>query len=99
MQTRGSVTGYVVYLKDAPTMHRSAMQKTAALSSCDTELNATVLCAQDMMYQKNTVESFSLKVELPPMILEMNNKGVFNCINSISVGGCMGHIIVKQCFL
>ncbi len=63
------------------TMHRSATQKTVALSSCAAELNAVVLCVQDMMYQKNALESVGLKVELP-MILEMDNKGAVDLINS-----------------
>jgi hypothetical protein len=97
-QTRRSVSGYVVYLEDAPTMHRSATQKTVALSSCKAELNAAVLCVQDMMYQRNTLESIILKVELP-MILEMDNKGAVNIVTSFSVGGCTRYIKVKQCFL
>ncbi len=80
-QTRGSVSGYVVYLEDAPTMHRSTTQKTVALSSCEAELNAAVLCAQDMMYQTNTLESIGLKVE-HPMILEVDNKGAVDLVNS-----------------
>ncbi len=86
-QTRCSVSGYVVYLEDAPTMHRSATQKMVALSSCKAELNAAVLCAQDMMYKKNTLKSIGLQVELP-MILEMDNKGAANLVNSFSVRGC-----------
>jgi hypothetical protein len=54
-QTRCSVSGYVIYLEDAPTMLRSATQKTVALSSFNAELNAAVLCVQDMMYQRNTL--------------------------------------------
>jgi hypothetical protein len=96
-QTRQSVSGCVVYLEDAPTMHRSATQKTVALLSCKAELNASVLCTQDMIYQKNTLESIELKVELP-MILEMNNKGAVNLVISFSVGDCTQHINVKQCF-
>jgi hypothetical protein len=69
-----------------------------AFSSCKAELNAAVLCAQDMMYQKNMLESIGLKVELP-MILKMDNKGAVNLVNSFSVGGCTRHIHVKQCFL
>jgi hypothetical protein len=38
-QTRQSVSGYVVYLEEAPVMHRSAMQKTVTLSICEVELN------------------------------------------------------------
>jgi hypothetical protein len=76
MQTRQSVTRYVVYLENAPTMHRSVMQETVALSSCEAKLNTAVLrCAQDMMYQNNKLESIGLKVELP-MILEMHTQGV-----------------------
>jgi hypothetical protein len=67
-----------------------------ALSSCKTELNAAVLCSQDMMYQKNTLESIRLKVELP-MILEMDSKGAADLVNSFSVGGHTQHIDVKQC--
>ena len=55
-------------------MHRSATQKTVALSSCEAELNAAVLCIQDMIYGKNLLESIGIIVQLP-MILEMDNKG------------------------
>jgi hypothetical protein len=75
-----------VYLEDAPTIHRSATQKTVALSSCKAKLNAAVLCVQDMIYQKNMLESIGLKVELP-MVLEMDNKGAIDLVNSFSVGG------------
>ncbi len=79
-------------------MHRSAMQKTVALSSCKAELNAAVLCVQDMIYQKNKLESIGLKVEFP-MVLETDNRGAIDLINSSSVGGRTRHIDVKQCFL
>jgi hypothetical protein len=51
-----------------------------------------------MMYQRNMLESIGLKFE-PPMILEMDNKGAVDLVNSFSVRGCSQHIIVKQCFL
>jgi hypothetical protein len=81
-QTRCSVSGYVLYLEDAPTIHRSATQKTVALSSCEAESNAAVLCAQDMMYQRNTLESIGLKVELP-LILVLSS---FSWYNSLLYG-------------
>ncbi len=98
MQTRRSISGYMVYVEGAPVMHRSATQKTVALSSCEAELNAAVLCVQDMIYGKNLLESVGLKVQLP-MVLEMDNKGAVDLINSFSVGSCTHHINVKQCFL
>ncbi len=97
-QTRQSVTGYVVYLKDAPVMHRSATQKTVALSLCKAKLNVAVLCKQVMMYAKNLRRLIGLKVELP-MVLEIDNKGAVDLINSLSVRGCTCHINIKQFFL
>jgi hypothetical protein len=37
-------------------MHRSATQKTVTQLSCEAELNAAVLCIQDMIYTKNLLE-------------------------------------------
>ena len=34
-----------------------------------------------------------------PMVLEMDNRGAIDLINSCSVGGRKRHIDVKQCFL
>jgi hypothetical protein len=79
-------------------MHCSATPKTVSLSSCKAELNAAVLCIQDMLYAKNLLESIGLKVKLP-MVLEINNKGVVDLINSFSVRGRTHHIDVKQCLL
>jgi hypothetical protein len=97
-QTRCSISGYVVYLEDAPAMHRSATQKTVALLVCKAEINSAVLCAQDMIYAKHVLESLGLQVETP-MVLQMDNKGAVDLINSFSVGGCTHHIDVQQCFL
>jgi hypothetical protein len=87
MQTRQSVSGYVVYYEETPVMHRSATQKTVALLSCEAELNAAVLCVQDMLYTKNLLKSIGLKVELT-MMMEINNKGAVDVFNSFTVGGC-----------
>ncbi len=51
-----------------------------------------------MLYQKNTLELIGLKVEYP-MVLEMDNRGAIDLINSFSVGGHTRHINNKQCFL
>jgi hypothetical protein len=97
-QTRHRISGYMVYIKGAPVMHRSMTQKTIPLSSWESELNAAVLCVQDMIYGKNLLESVGLKIQLP-MVLEMDNKGAVDLINSFSVGGHTHHINFKQCFL
>ncbi len=83
-QTRCSISGYVVYLEDVPVMHQSATQKTVALSVCKAEMNSAVLCAQDMIYAKHVLESLGLQVETP-LVLQMDNKGAVDLINSFSV--------------
>jgi hypothetical protein len=65
---------------------------------CEAELNAAALCAQDMLYAKNLLESMGLKVKLL-IVLEIDNKGVVDLINSFTDGGCTSHIKVKQYFL
>jgi hypothetical protein len=85
-------------LEEAPVMHRSAMQKTVTLLSCKAELNAAVLCVQDMLYAKNLLESIGLKVKLP-MVSEINNIGAVDLINGFTVGSDTHQIEVKQCFL
>ncbi len=98
MQTRCSISGYVVYLEDAPVMHQSATQKTVTLSVCKAEMNLAVLCAQDMIYAKHILELLGLQVETP-MVLQMDNKWAVDLISSFSIGGRTGHIDVQQCFL
>ena len=48
-----------------------------------------------MIYQKNTLESIGLRVELP-MVLEMDNRGAIDLINSFSVGGRTRHIDILR---
>ncbi len=74
------------------------MQKTVALSLCEAELSIAVLCVQDMVYAKNLLKSIGLEVKLP-IVLEINNEGIVDLINSFMVGGCTRHINVKQWFL
>jgi hypothetical protein len=96
--TQTSVSGYVIYLEEAPVMHRSAKKKTVPLSSWEAELNTVVLCVWDMLYSKNLLESIGLKLSYP-CFLEVDNKGAVDLINSFTIRGHTCHIDVKQCFL
>jgi hypothetical protein len=96
--TRRSVTGYVVCLKDAPIMVKSAMQKTVALSTTEAELNAAVQCTQEMLFAKNMMDSLNLRVTLP-MKLQVDNKSVIDIVNGWSIGGRTRHFDTKQMFL
>ena len=92
--TRKSVSGYVVYLEDAPITVKSVMQKIIALSVTEAELIALVQCIQEMIFAKKVVESMGLLVKTQ-MIVYCDNKGAVDLINGHSVGGNTKHIDVR----
>ena len=51
------------------------------LSVTESEQSGCVTCVQDMIFQKNVLESIGLQVELP-MILECDNKGAVDLANN-----------------
>ena len=91
--TRKSVTGFIVYLEDAPVAIRSVMQKIIALSVTEAELIALVQCLQEIFCQESA-GIMGLKVELP-MLIECDNKGAVDLVNGHSVGGNTKHIAVR----
>jgi hypothetical protein len=93
-----SVSGWATFLCGAPISMKSKMQATTTLSVTEAELVAAVSCAQDLMFEKRVLESIGLQVELP-MILEVDNKGVFDLANNWSVGGRTRHTTVRTNFL
>ena len=94
VDTRKSVTGYVVYLEGAPVAVKSLMQKIIALSVTEAELIALVQCVQEMFFVKKILESMELKVE-QPMLVECDNKGAVDLVNGHSVSGNTKHIDVR----
>jgi hypothetical protein len=96
--TRKSVTGYCVYLEDAPITVKSGMQKIVALSVTEAETIAVVQCVQEMLYCKKVLESIGLKVELP-MIINTDNQGAVDLINGWSTTGGTKHMDVRIMFL
>jgi hypothetical protein len=92
-QTQKNISGYRVLLEGAPVMFKSSTQKSVALPVCEAKQTAGILCAQDMMYVWNVLESMGLKVKLP-MTLEMDIKGAVDLANNWSIGGRTRHVDV-----
>ena len=76
----------------------SNMMKVIALSTTESELNATVLESMDMMLANYFMKRMRLMVELPKK-LYVNNKGTVALANNLSVGGRTQHIGAKTNFL
>eukprot|EP00957_Ditylum_brightwellii_P005851 444886-Ditylum_brightwellii.AAC.1 len=96
--TRRSISGYAMFLEDAPVTVNSAMQKIVSLSVTEAETVAGVQCAQDMLYVKSLLKSMGLLVELP-MILEIDNSGAVDLANNWSAGGRTCHMETRMFFL
>ena len=96
--TRHSVSGYESTLEGVPVSAKSAMQRIIALSVCEAELIAAVLCVQDMLYVRKLLLSMGLKVKLP-MILQVDNQATVDLVNNWSSGGRTRHVEVRQFFL
>ena len=97
-ETRRSVSGYAVYLEDAPIAIKSVMQRIITLSSTEAELIALVQCVQEMMATKRLLESMQLQVQLP-MVIECDNKGAVDLVNGYQVGGGTKHIDIRTYFV
>ena len=95
---RKSVTGYVVYLNDAPVAFKSSTQQTVSLSSAEAELNALVSCAQELLYVMNLLESMELTVN-KPMVIKCDNKGTVAVAHNWVVSGRMRHVAIKKNFM
>ena len=96
--TRKSVSGYTVFLCGAPYKFRSVMQNIVALSVTEAEEIAATECVQDMLFGMHLLESMGLKVK-KPMVLELDNKGSKDIIDSWSTSGRTRHIAVRHNFL
>jgi hypothetical protein len=96
--SRKSISGYSVFLEDAPISMKSGQQKSVTLSTTEAELVSGTQCAQDMLFVMRVLESIGLKVQ-KPMILQIDNKGAVDLANNWSIGGRTRHIEVRQYFL
>jgi hypothetical protein len=95
---RRSVSGFVIWLEEAPIMCKSMMQDVPALSVTEAELMSGTSCGQYMVYVKKYLENLGLKVELP-MLLEIDNKGAVDLINGFSTNGRTKHIDTRLFWL
>ena len=96
--TRRSVTGYTAFLNNAPFKTRSVMQNVVALSVTEAEEVAATECVQDMLFAMHLLESLGLRVK-KPMVIEIDNKGGKDIVDSWSTSGRTRHIAIKHNFL
>ena len=98
VDTRRSVTGYIVKIEDAIVAVRSIMQKIVALSVTEAEIIAMVQCIQEMLYVLKLMESMKLKIR-KPMLIYCDNKAAVDLANGWSIGRGTKHIDCRLMFI
>eukprot|EP00957_Ditylum_brightwellii_P162781 12395803-Ditylum_brightwellii.AAC.1 len=93
-----SVSGYAIFLEDAPINVKSVMQKVMALLVMEAETITGVQCTHNMLYCKHILGSMGLKVELP-VVLYIDNIRAVDLANNWSVEGCTRHMEMRMFFL
>jgi hypothetical protein len=91
IDTRKSVTGYIVEYAGVPIAWKSRLQKSVALSSTEAEYYAISECVTEMMYCRNILEFLGIEIQLP-MTLRVDNIGAIYLANNAFTGQRTKHI-------
>jgi hypothetical protein len=97
-ETRRSVSGATVFLCDTVIFAFSRMQKCVTLSVTEAEFVVAVEVVQNMLFAWRVLTSMELQVRLP-MVIEVDNQGAVDLVNSWTATGCTRHIATRINFL
>ena len=75
--TRRSVSGFVIYLNDAPINWRSKSQKSVTLSSTEAEYVAVSELSMEILFAAKTVEFLGMEVNYPIEVFVDNIGAIF----------------------
>jgi hypothetical protein len=93
-----SVSGFAVFMEDAPITEKSNIQKCTTLSITEAELVSGSQCAQEMLFAMRVLESIGLLVQ-KPMMLYIDNSGAVDYVNNWSTSGRMRHVGIRLNFM
>jgi hypothetical protein len=89
-----SVSGFAVFLEDAPITEKRNIQRCTSLSITEAELVSGSQCAQEMLFAMRVLESIGLLVQ-KPMLLYIDNSGAVDYANNWSTSGRMRHVGIR----
>ena len=97
IETRRSISGFIVYVNGCEIAWRSRQQKTVSLSSCESEYYAITEAAQGLLYLLQLFKFLDIEVELP-MVIRCDNQGaIFLATNESSTR--TKHVDVRYHFI
>ena len=97
-ETRISVTGFVIYVMGALISWRSRGQKSVTLLSSEAEYVALSEVCAEIMFIKQVLEFFKVKVELP-IVVNVDNVGAIYLASNATTSQRMRHIDVRYHFV
>ena len=86
-----SVTGYILYFMNVPISFKSKQQPLVTLSSCEAEYVGISELAKEIMFAKQLLEDFNIKVELPIRIY-VDNQGAIQMVRNNKSGAGTKHV-------
>jgi hypothetical protein len=98
VNTRKSVTGFVILLNETPIMWRSQSQRTVSLSSTEAEYYAMAEATKEIKFVLQVLESLHLKVE-KPIIVHIDNVGAIFVAENASATKHTRHIDARYHFV
>lgn len=98
VQSRKSVTGYLIYFMGALVAWKSKSQTCVALSSTEAEYSAATEAAKEILFLTQLVESLDLEVK-KPIKLFVDNKGAMFLAKNRQSSMISKHIDVKHHFI
>ena len=97
LETRKSITGYVIFLADGPILWVSQRQKTISLSLTKAEYKAMSDTARQISWLK--LLFLEIGFTIPKVPMSCNNQGVMFLATNPAVESCSKHIELKEHYI
>ena len=98
VDTRRSVTGFIVYVMDCPISWKSKSQRSVTLSSTEAEYVAISEVCAAIMFIKQIVEFVGVSVK-KPIIINVDNVGAIYLANSATTSNRTKHVDTRYHFV
>ena len=92
--TRRSVTGFVLFVRNVPVCWRSKAQRIVTLSSTEAEWYALSEAVKEVIFVVQLIESIGIQIQLP-VIVRVDNVGAVFMAKNITTTGRTKHVDIR----
>ena len=98
VDTRRSVTGFIIYILNCPISWKSKSQRSVMLSSTEAEYVAISEVCAEILFVKQIVEFLGIKVKRP-IIVKVDNVGAIYLANNATTSNRTKHVDTRYHFV